>query len=124
MQFVVTKFWSSLIERGGRVGFLPLYGCSGEALKHSCAVKSRATALVVVLKKLIVVNGTTAGVPLVKGVVICTGGVLDWNKNRSTGNKSLSFFGFWWWLKVISVSFGFKIWESKEHEKQNRSYQQ
>ena len=73
------------------------------------ALRHRATALVVVLKKLIVVNGTTAGVPLVKGVVICTGGVLDWNKNRSTGNKSLSFLvlagGCCVVLKFFSLSF-------------------
>jgi len=77
MHFVVTKFWSSLIERRGACRFFFLYmGAVARCQRKCYALRHRATALVVVLKKLIVVNGTTAGVPLVKGVVICTGGVL------------------------------------------------
>jgi len=39
-------------------------------------------------------RNTLCGVPLASIVVYGTGDVLDWNKNRSTGTKSLSFLVF------------------------------
>ena len=58
MHFVVTKFWSSLIERGGRVGFSSFIWVQWRGAKESAMhLGTEPLHLSLFLKKLIVVIG-------------------------------------------------------------------
>ena len=97
------------MREGGRVGFSSFIWVQWRGAKDTAALfGAEPLHLSLFLKKLIVVIGTeqrvvrsclsgskhSLRVPLASIVVYGTGDVLDWNKNRSTGTKSLFFLVF------------------------------